>query len=131
MTDQIAVITLVPRLYDSKLPLTSKWNQSILENGSFLIRGRIFTQWLRNTLSYTRKPENYQRLVGSEQELSGDSLNKPSLAKDGPIWTIQEYNKLKCKLWPHNDNKKTWRWRCVLLKNAKELTLFWQLTNRK
>ena len=37
MTDQIAVITLVPRLYDSKIPLTSKWNQSILGNGKFQI----------------------------------------------------------------------------------------------
>lgn len=43
MTDQIAVITLVPRLYDSKLPLTSKWNQSILENGSFDTRQDIYT----------------------------------------------------------------------------------------
>ena len=37
MTDQIAVITLVPRLYDSKIPLTSKWNQSILGNDKFQI----------------------------------------------------------------------------------------------
>lgn len=58
------------------------------KNSSFQTWSRKHTRWFWNTLSHTRKPGYYQRLIHSYQQHTGDSLNipPPPPAKEGPIW---------------------------------------------